>query len=218
MKKYQLTLAFFCLAWTSFQAKAQSISFSDLFGQQGKKKKLMAEQVGGIYTYLAAIKGGYSIMHSGLDLAHELKGGTFSLHTNYYTSLEQVNPVVKQDPKGKAIAQLYNELNSRFSAELSWQKKQGMLKPDELAYLQKVSENLIRLADKDLAETTDLLTPGKLQLTDQQRLDRLDKLYASMKDKAAFAASFTAKSRALAQNRQRAKAEKLQIQKLYGIH
>ncbi|MFD0765404.1 hypothetical protein ACFQZI_11120 [Mucilaginibacter lutimaris] len=217
MKKFQLALCIFSLTWIAFQAQAQSLSFSDLFGQQGKKKKLMAEQVSGIYTYLAAIKGGYSIMQNGLDLSHELKGGTLGLHTSYYNSLQQVNPVVKQEPKGKAIADLYGELSNRFSTELSWQKKQRVLKANELSYLEKVSDNLIRLAGKDLAETNAVLTPGKLQLTDQERLDRLDKLYAAMKEKAGFAASFTAKSRALAQNRQRAKAEKTQIQKLYGI-
>lgn len=200
------------------ELKAQSFSFGDLFGQQGKKEKLMAAQVGGIYTYLSALKGGYSIMHNGLDLAQELKGGTFGLHTRYFNSLEQVNPAVRQNPKAIAISDLYAQLNHDLNAEISWQKKQQLLKPNELAYLSTVSSNLLKLADRDLAALNDLLNSGKLQLTDEQRLNRLDKLFASMKDKAAFAASFTAKSRALAQNRQRAQTEKEQIQKLYGIH
>ncbi|MEO3402799.1 hypothetical protein AAFN85_02790 [Mucilaginibacter sp. CAU 1740] len=199
------------------KSRAQSFSFGDLFGQQGKKKKLMAAQVGGIYTYLDALKGGYNIMHHGLDLAHELKGGTFGLHSDYFSSLEQVSPAVQQNPKGEAITKLYQELRQRLNTEIIWQKKQGLLKSNELAYLEKVSANLSKLAEQDMAELKDLLTPGKLQLTDQQRLDRLDKLYAVMKDKAAFAASFTAKTRALSQNRQRAKAENEQIRKLYGI-
>ncbi|OOQ60016.1 hypothetical protein [Mucilaginibacter pedocola] len=206
----------FTIGLTAGGAKAQSFSFGDLFGQQGKKEKLMAVQVGGIYIYLAALKGGYNIMHKGLDLADELKGGTFGLHTGYFNSLEQVSPVVQQNPKGKAITGLYNELSNRLNSETSWQKKQQQLKPAELAYLEKVAANLVKLAGQDMAELNELLTPGKLQLTDQQRLDRLDKLYAAMKDKAAFAASFAAKSRSLAQNRQRAKAENEQIRKLYG--
>jgi hypothetical protein len=68
-----------------------------------------------------------------------------------------------------------------------------------------------------MASTTDGLTPGKLQLTDPQRLDRLDKLYDLMKDKAAFASSFTSKCRQLAISRQRAKADKERLKKLYGI-
>ncbi|MBL4674671.1 MAG: hypothetical protein JKY70_00430 [Mucilaginibacter sp.] len=199
------------------KSTAQSFSFWDLFGQQGKKKKLMAAQVSGIYAYLDALKGGYNIMHNGLDLAQELKGGTFALHSDYFSSLEQVSPVVQQNPKGEAITKLYQELTQRLNMEISWQKKQGLLKSNELTYLEKVSANLSKLWAQDMAELNDLLTPGKLQLTDQQRLDRLDKLYAGMKDKVTFAASFTAKTRALSLNRMRAKAENEQIQKLYGI-
>ncbi|MEO3404990.1 hypothetical protein AAFN85_13875 [Mucilaginibacter sp. CAU 1740] len=213
--KLCLVLIFFSAGMTAGRANAQSYSLGDLFGQQGKKEKLMAAQVGGIYTYVSALKSGYNIMHNGLNLADELKGATFGLHTGYFNSLQQVT-VVQQNPKGKAVTDLYKELSNRLNSEISWQKKNELLKPAELAYLEKVAKNLIKLAGQDMAELNDVLTQGKLQLTDQQRLDRLDKIYAGMKDKAAFAASFAAKTHSLSQNRQRAKAENEQIRKLYG--
>ncbi|MFB9843962.1 hypothetical protein [Mucilaginibacter ginsenosidivorans] len=187
------------------------------FNQQSTKEKLMAEQILGLDTYLGEIKTGYQITESGLHAAQDLKGGTFSLHTAYFNSLQQVSPAVQRNPKGKAIAELYRQLCSQFSAELSWQQQKKQLSQPEMQYLQKISANVQKMAGEDLSATADVLTPGKLQLTDQQRLDRLDKLYASMKDKAAFTASFTVKCRQLALARQRAAADRTQLKQLYGI-
>jgi hypothetical protein len=196
-------------------ARAQFLG--GLFSQQATKEKLMAEQVAGYELYFSALKSGYQIAETGLNAAHELKGGTFSLHTAYFNSLEQVNPVVQNDPKGKAIAALQQQVASLFAGEISWQQKAGQLSPAELAYLKKVATNLIAKSNLDMDELTQVLTPGKLQLTDQQRLERLDHLYAAMQDKQAFAASFTAKCRKLATGRQQAKQQQEQLRKLYGI-
>lgn len=187
------------------------------FSQQSQKEKLMAEQVTGINIYLNAVKGGYKIMHTGLETAHDLKGGTFQLHTGYFNSLEQIAPVIQTNPKGKAIAELQQQLAGQFDQEISWQVKAQQLKPDELAYLKKVAEKLKQVGNTDMAELTDVLTPGKLQLSDEQRLERVDKIYTAMKDKAAFASSFTGKCRQVAVSRQKAKSEQEQIRKLYGI-
>lgn len=203
------------LAIGTSQAQAQFLG--GFFSQQSQKEKLMAEQVVGIETYLSMIKGGYRIMETGLNTAHDLKGGTFGLHTAYFNSLEQVSPVIQNNPKAKVIAGLHQQLLQAFVTELAWQKQQAVLTADELTYLQKVADNLQKVSAADMSELNDVLTPGKLQLTDQQRLDRLDKLYAAMKDKAAFASSFTAKCRQLALTRQRAKADHEQLRKLYGI-
>ena len=69
-----------------------------------------------------------------------------------------------------------------------------------------------------MSDLTQVLTPGKLQMTDHQRLERIDKLYASMQDKLAFAQSFTTKCRQMAGDRQRAKKNNDQLKALYGIH
>lgn len=210
--------AIWLLALICFSAvSAQAQFLGGFFSQQSQKEKLMAEQVTGYQLYLNAITGGYHIAQTGLNTAHDLKNGTYNLHTAYFSSLEQVSPVVQNNPKGKAIADLYTQLNRQFDQELQWQKQQQQLSTMELANLQKVAANMKKLSDADMAETTDVLTPGKLQLTDEQRLARLDKLYAAMKDKAAFTASFTGQCRQLALARQRSKADREQLRKLYGI-
>lgn len=187
------------------------------FSQQSTQRKLMAEQIAGWQVYLGALKTGYHITETGLNSAHDLKNGTYGLHTAYFNSLEQINPAVQNNPKGKAIVAISQQIAQTFTNEISWQQKEKQLTANEMTYLQKVADNLLNACKTDLSELNDVLSPGKLQLTDQQRLDRLDKLYAAMQDKQAFAGSFTAKCRRLALARKQDKANRDQIKKLYGI-
>jgi len=177
----------------------------------------MAEQIADLEIYEQALKKGYHIAESGLNTAHNLKNGTFGLHSAYFNSLEQVNPVVANDPKGKAILDLQAELINVFDTEIDWQQNSKLLQANELEYVQGVYGNLLAECKKDIDQLNQVLTPGKMQLTDQERLDRLDRLYTSMKDKYSFACDFTAKCRKVALNRQQAIKDREQLKELYGI-
>ena len=196
---------------------AQAQFLGGFFSQQATKEKLMAEQLAGYQLYLSAIKTGYHIADKGWTTAHDLKNGTFGLHTNYFSSLEQVAPVIQQDPKGRAIDSLYQQIRSLFANERQWQAGQKLLSNAELQYFDQVQSGLLAKCKTDMDELTDVLTPGKLKLTDAERLNRLDKLYDRMKDKYAFAGYFTGKCRKLALNRQKQQKDREQMRKLYGI-
>jgi len=197
--------------------KANAQFLGGFFSQQSQKEKLMATQVAEYDMWLSALKTGYTITEKGLNTAHDLKNGTFSLHSGYFNSLEQVSPAVQQNPKGKAIVAMQQQIITLFAAELTWQQQQKLLHATEIAYLQKVRDNLLNKCKLDRSELTDVLTPGKLQLTDAQRLERVDKLYDSMKDKLAFAGYFTAKCRKLAIARQQHQQDNQQLKSLYGV-
>jgi hypothetical protein len=66
-------------------------------------------------------------------------------------------------------------------------------------------------------ELTEVLTPGKLQMTDHERIERIDRLYSSMQDKQAFASSFTTHCRQMSTDRKTNKLDNGQLKKLYGI-
>lgn len=214
MKKISLLLllTFFVLSRTFAQG------IGGFFHQQSTRIKLMLVQIAGYETYLNSLKTGYNISENGLNMMHELKGGTFNLHTAYFNSLQQVSPAVQANPKGKAIAGMQQQINSVFSGEVDWQQQQKILSPAELNYLQQVYQSLMKKCQQDMNDLDEVLTPGKLQMTDSQRLDRIDKLYASTQDKLAFAQAFTGRCRQLANDRRHAKKNNDQLKALYGIH
>lgn len=220
MKTTLLPFLFFSLTGLFCPAvKAQSLSFSfwDLFGQPSKMRKIGVQQIAQYELYFGALKTGYRVTQEGLNLAHDLKNGTFRLHGAYFNSLEQVNPLIQNSPKGRAIAELDQQIRKLLADELRWQQAQGSMTAAELRYFKNVQDNLLAKCRLDMNELPELLTPGKLQLSDAQRLSRLDKLYESMKDKYAFAGAFTARCRKLALARKQNRQDKEEVKKLYGI-
>jgi hypothetical protein len=209
-------LLFLFISLTYMQAKAQ---FSGgIFSQQSKKEKLLTEQIAELNIQHSLLAAGYNIKDNGLKTSHAFKDQAFGLHAAYFTSLVQVNKAVAKNPKVKAIYQLQERMAGKFKRELDWQQREKRLSRDEMTYLNRVCNQLLTESQQDLNELTDLLTKGKLKLTDQQRFARLDQLYAGMKDKNSFAGYFTAKCRKLAMSRKQGSEEKSQVKNLYGIH
>src|SRR4051812_29496859 len=133
MKTVITTILFFFLtSRLCFRAQAQFLG--GFFSQQSQQRKLMAAQIAEYETYLGELKTGYHITESGLKTAHDLKNGTFTLHSDYISSLSQVNPMIHNNPKGKAIADLYNQTLALLATEISWQQLQKILTPTELGY------------------------------------------------------------------------------------
>ncbi|SDF15785.1 hypothetical protein SAMN05216464_113151 [Mucilaginibacter pineti] len=213
MKRLIIFFFFSSPAWV--HAFAQGTG--SFFNQQSSKVKIMVQQIAYLHIHLSELKSGYRIAEKGLEKAHELKGGTYSLHTDYLNSLQQVSPVIRTNPKAKATADLQQQLIRLFTSEIAWQQSEKLFSPKEMAYLKKVYDNLLKESNRDMDELVQVLTPGKLQLTDQQRLERLDHLYESMKDKNAFAGSFTAQCRKVSTGRKQAVRDQQQMKKLYGV-
>ena len=196
------------------QAQAQFLG--GFFSQQSHKEQLMTAQIAALQLYLSELKSGYHIAETGLNNAHEMKNGTFSLHAAYFNSLEQVNPAIQNNPKAKAIATMGQQIVTCFDQEIAFQQKQQVLTPPEQNYLKQVYHSLLQRCRADLSELSDVLTPGKLQLTDQQRLEQLDRIYAAMQDKLAFSGAFTAKCHKLALSRQQSAKDRGTLKTLYG--
>jgi flagellar motility protein MotE (MotC chaperone) len=210
------TLLFLFISLTIMQAKAQIPG--GIFSQQAKKEKLLTAQIAELNIQNYLLGRGYHIKDSGLTTVHAFKDQSFELHANYFTSLEQVNPEVAKNAKVAEIYNLQKRMTGTFKKELDWQQREHQLSQKEMAYFGQVYNHLLAESQKDLNELTDLLTKGKLQLTDQQRLARVDQLYSGMKDKNSFAGYFTGKCRKLAMSRKQGSKEKLEVKKLYGIH
>jgi|SRR5437879_11011872 len=187
------------------------------FNQQSSRVRLMLAQIAGYETLLYGLKSGYRITENGLNTVHELKGGTFDLHEAYFNSLQQVNPVTGSNPKAQAIAGIRQQIAQVFTQELTWQQQKKILTAAEMNYIRQVYGNLAKKCREEMDEVTLVLTPGKLQLTDQQRLERLDLIYAAMQDQSAFSISFTTRCRQMATSRQSARKNNDQLKTLYGI-
>jgi hypothetical protein len=211
-----LTLFFIFTSLCTHALKAQSTG--GFFSQQSSKEKTMLQQIASLESQLHTIKTGYNISQNGLNAMHDLKGGTLSLNEAYFTSLSQVSSAVKNNPKVQGTIDLQRQTITVFNKEIAWQNQQKQLTPLELAYIKSVYDNLLKKSQEDLDELNMVITPGKMQLTDHERLNRIDKLYEAMQEKYAFTCSFTKNCHTVATGRQGKKRDDQQMKQLYGVN
>jgi hypothetical protein len=210
MKKAMIIFGFgICV----LQAQAQGIG--SFFSQKATQKKYYLEQIAAMQVYLGYLKKGYNTVNNGLTTIHKIKNGEFGLHNDYYTSLKNVNPAFQSSPVVKEIYSIRAAISNEFSKLVKAAKDSGQFTPKELTYIKSVADNLNKEADHDMQQLSMAVTPGQLQLTDDERLKKIEEVNREVKDKYAFTQSFSKKTRWIADQR---KLQKKSIDNLKRLH
>ena len=164
--------------------KGQSFSFSDLFNQAGKQKQYYLQQIAAYEAFESELKMGYNVIQHGLTGIAVINTAELNAHGAYYQSLQQVSQAVKSNPKVQDIMTLQSAIIKSFSASFPG------LSTEEQSYIRLVQTDLLNACNEDMTALQNLLAPGTLQLTDDQRLSRLNRIHAAMLDKYEFCQSF----------------------------
>lgn len=161
-------------------------TFAEWFSQKKTQIKYLTQQIAALEQYENYIKQGYSISKYGLgNIGSNLKG-EFGTHSAYYNSLSAVNPSVKGGAKADSMLSYAKQIPVLFDRVSALDD----LDAGSRDYIGKVETKVLSECAKDLAEMQVVLTDGKVQLTDDERIKRLDAIYGRMKDKYVFTRSF----------------------------
>jgi hypothetical protein len=193
----------------AFAADAQS--WDEWFNQASTQVKYYVQQIAALKAYGGAIASGRVIVRSGLDTIGAEGLREKQLHKNYYSSLDRVNAVVREDPAVQEITAGAAGV-SGYAHLLEGLKG---LTAGELAYLRSVAKEVMVSSGKDMAELQLLLTDDRLSLTDQERISRLHGLEAGMVERYRFVRDFYERVRALLMQRQ---GEGRETKTLIGIY
>ncbi len=213
MKKMLLLLLLFVSAAGSLQAQ----TFSEWFRQKKTQKKYLLQQVAALQVYIEYAEKGYNIAREGLTTIGGFTRGEFDLHNVFFTSLKTVNPEIRHYAKVAdmismqvRIVQDYNRTYRQLSAG-------DAFNDEELAYIRRVFGRLLNDCEKTLDELITVTTDGKLEMKDNERMARIDKLYLYMQDQYTFSRSFGNEAKIMAAVRLQEKTEVQTGQALYGI-
>ncbi len=128
--------------------------------------------------------------------------------------MKQVSPAIRNNAKIVEIIALQIAIGKAFGRL----RHNSMLSTSTQLYIGQVRDNVIDESAKDLEELLLVVTSGKLEMGDQERLQRLDKVYASMKDKSAFVQDFTSNVNLLIRQKTNELESTQQLKKSYEIH
>lgn len=196
MKKIIVVLVICSMAIT---VKAQSDEVQQLL--------LNIEKLAQFRKILKNMKDGYQILYKGYTAVKDISKGNFNLHQTFLDGLQQVSPAVK---KYKRIADIINyqrRIVKDYKAAFTQFKTEKQFTPDEIEYLGKVYKNLFDLSLKSLEELYMVITAGKLRMSDDERLQAIDRIYESVVDQFAFLNEFNNNTALLALQRKSELAE-----------
>ncbi|RWU08131.1 hypothetical protein [Pedobacter chitinilyticus] len=203
MKKILIILAA-CLV-SAGSARAQL--WDELFNQKKTQTRYLLEQIAALKVYIGHVQKTYVIAKDGLDFISKATKGELDLHDAFFTSLGQVNPQVRNYPKAKDILLLHR---ATISAEKQYRGAlagKGRLTANELAYIERIFGEILKDCDALSGELEAVLAPGGLQMSDDERIERINDLYGQMQSNFQVMESFGIAAVQLAILREREKME-----------
>lgn len=210
MKKFTCFMLLLLLLAPACKACAQA--------QELKQLALNIEKLSQFRAILRDMKKGYEILTEGYNTVKDLTEGNFNLHKVFLDKLLQISPAVRNYKRVADIVAYQVDLVQEYSRHKGRLTSSGLFNGDELAYFNRVYDTLIDESLKDLDELTNVLTAGKLRMSDEERLTAIDRIYAAMQDKLLFLRDFNSDTTILAVQRAKETRDVKAIRLLSGTN
>jgi hypothetical protein len=168
---------------------------------QAKQREELLKQVAALKVYIEYAQKGYSIAQKGLRTIGDFKRGEFTLHADYFNSLKKINPKIKSYARVAEILSLQVKVLKNYSRTIRQVQQNDLFHGDEIAYIKRVLERLMENCDGTLAELIAIVTEGKLEMKDDERMKRIDVLYQNMLESYTFCEDFTNQTRMISLSR-----------------
>lgn len=197
------------LLYVPFSAKAQSAEIQQLI--------LNIEKLSQFKKILNDMKKGYDILSGGYKAVKDMSEGNFSLHKTFLDALMQVSPVVKNYKRIGDIVEYQLAIMRESRKGFNQMIKNEKFNAQELVYFEKVYANLGRESLRNIDELTVVITADKLRMTDDERLEAIDKIYDDMQQKVLFLKDFNGSASLLALQRSKESNDASSVRKNYNF-
>jgi hypothetical protein len=187
--------------------------------QQKKTQiKYLVQQIAALQVYATYVEKGYSIARSGLNMIQDIKKGDFNLHSDYFSSLKNVNPAVKSYSKIAEIVAMQISIVKACHQQRLNMNNSNQFNGDEISYAGKVFENVLNGCTEIIDQIIVITTDGLLQMKDDERIKRIDHLYKNMQERFSFVQHFGNDNSILAVQRMKDQNDVQVSRELFGIH
>ena len=189
-------------------------------GQSAEATQLLlnVEKLAQFKQILKDMKKGYQILDGGYNTIKDISEGNFSIHKAFLDGLMQVSPTVKNYKKVIDIVDFQVILIKEYKNAFTRFKRENYFTSEELAYLGRVYDNLFRQSLRNMDELTNVMTANKLRMSDDERLNAIDKIYEDMQDKLQFLRHFNNNTTVLALQRAKENKDIKATRQLYDIN
>ncbi|MBS1526379.1 MULTISPECIES: TerB family tellurite resistance protein [Mucilaginibacter] len=195
-----------------------SAKLANAQAQEMQQLILDIEKLTQLKGILSDMKTGYQIYQQGYGSISQLSKGNFDLHSVYLNGLLSINPTVKDYGRVADIITQQASLLSEYKSAYKQFKQSGLFSASELTYMSNVYGQLVNQSLQNLDDLTNVLTAGKLRMSDDERMRAIDRIYASSSDKLQFLRHFNRQGVLLNIQRSKDAGDNRTMKQLYGIN
>jgi hypothetical protein len=207
--KAALLLFISSLLLIPFSAKCQT--WDEVFKQKETQKKYLMEQIVALKIYAGYLKEGYEIVGTGLQTVKDISNGEFKLHSYFISSLKTASPAIRNDIRVAEIIAFQIQIRNAFKGF----RESENLSASERSYIQSVKSKVMKECTTDLEHLLLVVTSGSIEMTEGERIQRLEKIHKNMSDKSAFTQSFCDHVHALTRQKENEQQSLNKTRKLY---
>ena len=140
------------------------------------------------------------------------------LYSNYYTELGNIKATISKYQRIKDITLKQAALVSEYKQAWSLFRQDSHFNPQELSYMQRVYSGILDASVKNLDEIMLVVSPAKTQMTDEQRLELINKASDHLDENYNDLHQFNNQGIQLSLQRSKDLSDTQSIKKLYGIN
>lgn len=204
------------LALTASTQVSYGQKWKEWFKQRKTQIEYLVNQIAALKVYTDYLEKGYSIVKDGTQLIGNIKQGDFNLHQGYFSSLQSINPAIRNYSRVALIISDQATILNNFKELLKFSAENGQFSINERGYITSVYDRVKTECLKDMDDLVMVLSSGEMEMKDNERLAFIDRIYADTKEKVTFTFSFCGQAGALAYQRTREARETFLLRKLYG--
>ena len=193
----------------------QTTCFSQ--SQEAKQLLLNVEKLAQLKLMLSNMKTGYKILEKGYTSIKNISQGNFNLHRDFLDGLLQVSPAVKKYSKVADIIQMQVKLVKESKGALAEFRGSKQFTVAEIEYLGNVYANLLKESLKMLDELAMVVTAGKLRMSDDERLQAIDRINDEVIEQYTFLNEFNNGTAILSFQREKEKMDIDLMRKVHGL-
>ena len=183
----------------SLPSKAQSAEIEQLL--------LDWEKLSQFKKILQEMYDGYKVLHQGYTAVKDVSQGSFDLHKSFLDALLEVSPAVKNYKRIADIIDYQARIVKEYKTAFNQFKSDKSFTPEEIDYMSKVYAGLLDRSLKSLDELVMVITSGTLRMSDDERLQAIDKIYNGIVDQFSFLRDFNSSTSVLSLQRRSEQAE-----------
>jgi hypothetical protein len=208
MKKIMLVLA---LGLVFMTGRGQSIL------QLTEQIALDAQKLASLKSTLQEMYKGYDQLKNGYTRIRNVARDNFSLHKGFLDALLVTSPAVRGDPRMASIVNTANRVIAEYRSGTAQMGSNPLFTAQELSYITGTFSALLTRCNRALDELTMVTTDNDLRMSDDQRLQALDRIDAEVRSELGFLQQFDNTLAVEAALRQRDAGDIHTLKKLYGL-